>query len=404
MSRICIVQPTLNVVSETFIQAHGEKLPGVAGIVHRRKGTPWLGDGPAMSELLVPRALRSLKRRLLRRPWLNRDEVAYDEALRKCRPDVVLAEYGPTGVEIGGACRRANAPLVVHFHGYDASRRDVLERHSDSYRQMFSQAAAIIGVSRAMERQLLSAGCPQEKLVYNPYGIDCDRFYGAAPAETEATLVAVGRFVEKKAPYLTLVAFAQVLRGWPAARLRMIGDGPLLHVCRDLVRALEIESAVTFLGSQPHDVVQREMRKARAFVQHSIVASDGDSEGTPVAVLEAGATGLPVIATRHAGIPDVVVDGETGLLVDEHDVAAMAEHMLTLARNPALADQLGRNAAAHVRKYYTMEHSLRRLARVLEAAARREDLGAVRSELADELGRCFGAAALTTRSGARGDA
>jgi glycosyltransferase involved in cell wall biosynthesis len=152
-------------------------------------------------------------------------------------------------------------------------------------------------------------------------------------------------------------------------------------VCRDLAAALGIEHAVTFLGAQPHDVVERQMRQARAVVQHSVTASNGDSEGTPVAILEAGAMGLPVVATRHAGIPDVVADGATGLLVDERDVRGMARHMLTLARSPSLSGQLGRNAAMRVRSYYTMEQSIGRLARVLRAAAARQGMAGVRAAI-----------------------
>jgi Glycosyl transferases group 1 len=99
---------------------------------------------------------------------------------------------------------------------------------------------------------------------------------------------------------------------------------------------------VTFLGEQPHDVVAAELRGARAFVQHSITAVDGDSEGLPNSVLEASATGIPVVSTRHAGIPEIVVDGTTGYLVDEHDVPAMVTQMERLLGDPALAATLGR--------------------------------------------------------------
>ena len=165
----------------------------------------------------------------------------------------------------------------------------------------------------------------------------------------------------------------------------MIGDGILLDVCRDLVSAMGIGHAVEFCGAQSPDVIAAEMRQARAFVQHSITASDGDSEGTPVAVLEAGAAGLPVVSTRHAGIPDVVIEGVTGLLVDERDVDGMAGHMRMLIRNPDQATELGRRAAAHVRRYYSMEQSIDRLAWVLNAAACRHDMGPTRASIEAEL-------------------
>jgi glycosyltransferase involved in cell wall biosynthesis len=113
------------------------------------------------------------------------------------------------------------------------------------------------------------------------------------------------------------------------------------------------------------------MRRARAFVQHSVRTSYGDSEGTPVAVLEAGASGLPVVSTRHAGIKDVVIEGETGFLVDEGDIEGMAAHMLTLARDADLAGRMGRRAREHVAANFSMEQHIARLAEVLEGAAQR---------------------------------
>jgi len=110
-----------------------------------------------------------------------------------------------------------------------------------------------------------------------------------------------------------------------------------------------------------------EMSQARAFVQHSVEASDGDCEGMPVSILEAGATGIPVVSTRHGGIPDAVIEGKTGLLVDERDVAGMAQHMFQLAKHPALADQLGRAARVKMRSEFSMERSISRLWYIIES-------------------------------------
>jgi glycosyltransferase involved in cell wall biosynthesis len=112
--------------------------------------------------------------------------------------------------------------------------------------------------------------------------------------------------------------------------------------------------------------VAEEMRRARAFLQHSIRASDGDSEGTPVAILEAQASGLPVIATRHAGIPDVVLDGRTGFLVAEGDVNGMAEKIARLGEDAGLAAELGVEGRSHVLERFTMERSVASLWRIIE--------------------------------------
>jgi glycosyltransferase involved in cell wall biosynthesis len=244
--------------------------------------------------------------------------------------------------------------LIVHFHGYDASERQTLDEWRKHYLSLFRDAAAVVAVSHAMRRRLIELGAPPEKVHRNPYGVDCTAFGGADPAAVGPRFLAVGRFCEKKAPTLTLRAFAAVRRACPGARLRMIGFGPLLDPCIELASELGIADAVDFLGACPPAVVQEEMRQARCFVQHSVVAPDGDSEGTPVAILEAGASGLPVVSTRHAGIPDVVLEGTTGFLVAEGDVAAMADRMLRLAQDPALAAAFGRAARERIESEFSM--------------------------------------------------
>ena len=363
--RICLVTPYLPSVSETFIRAHAEGLPAEVVLVHGWR--PSIGDEPVLS--WPRRALYKAGRVIARRPLEREVTAAYLEAFRRSRARAVLAEYGPTGVQVMRACRRAGIPLIVHFHGYDASQRDTLASHAETYPQMFEEAAALIAVSRAMQRKLVSLGARPEKVHYNPCGIDCREFEGGDPVQARPPVfLAVGRFVEKKAPHLTLEAFAEAHRAYPLARLRMLGDGPLFNQCRELAAKLEIEAAVTFLGAQPHAVVREEMLKARCFVQHSVEASNGDCEGTPVGILEAGASSLPVVATRHAGIPDVVVEGQTGFLVDERDTSAMAAQMLRLVQDSELAARLGRAARLHVERNFSQEQSLSRLWTIIEAA------------------------------------
>jgi glycosyltransferase involved in cell wall biosynthesis len=123
---------------------------------------------------------------------------------------------------------------------------------------------------------------------------------------------------------------------------------------------------VTFAGPRPHEIVQQEMRHARCFVQHSIVAQSGDAEGMPLAIIEASATGLPVVSTRHAGIPDVVADQETGFLVDEGDVAGMSHYMVRMIRAPELAAQMGKAARERALAYFSKERSLTGLWNIIE--------------------------------------
>jgi glycosyltransferase involved in cell wall biosynthesis len=290
---------------------------------------------------------------------------------RQYRPFAVLAEYGVMGVNVMKACEAAAIPLIVHFHGFDASMHEVTTHNAETYPMLFRTAAAVIAVSRPMQQKLVSLGAPPEKVHRAFCGVDCRDFYGGDPAKAPASFIAVGRFTAKKAPDLSLRAFAKVHRAHPEATLRMIGDGAMLPECRKLASDLGVADAVTFLGPQSPAVVQAEMRRARCLVQHSVEAPSGDAEGTPISVIEAGATGVPVVATRHAGIPDIVVDGVTGFLVEEHDIDAMAARMIQIAEDPDLAGRLGRVARVRIERHFSIEQSIDRLWKIIESSVRR---------------------------------
>ena len=364
VNRVSIIQPKPPSPSETFLEAQASRLPAEVSVVYlNRPRRSFTGRSP------ISRAWRLAFKMFMGRLWSRKTAESIERELKENRPDVVLAQYGPIGVEVVGLCKKLRVPMVVHFHGYDASTTAVLRRHAKSYRKMFADASRVIAVSEAMRRRLQTLGAADRRIRYNPCGIDCELFSAASPATASPNFLAVGRFTHKKAPQVTIRAFAKAARDRPDATLRMIGEGPLLAECKALADSLNIADRVVFLGAQPHHVVQAEMRKARCFVQHSVVAPNGDSEGTPVAILEAGASGLPIVSTRHAGIPDVVEENETGFLVDEYDVEGMAEHMRRFGEDPELAGRIGNAARQHVAENFSMEKHIARLYSILEEAA-----------------------------------
>ncbi len=363
--RICVVTRGPLSYSETFIRQRVTDLPAETTLVY--EWPPWRDAGSGWERTLAGRAYYRALSLLRPRAYRQRIDAAYEKIFKRLRADAVLAEYGPTGVFVMGACRRLCLPLFVSFHGYDVSRRDALKRFGTEYQELFRQAAGIFAVSRLMRDRLIEMGATAERTHHIPSGADCESFSGADPASAPPLVVAAGRFVEKKAPHLTLEAFARALRECPEARLRMIGDGPLLKRCRELAARLFVAHAVTFTGSLPHRAVAEEMRRARLFAQHSVRAESGDCEGTPVSIQEACAAGLPVVSTRHAGIPEVVVEGETGLLVDEGDVEGMARQMLRLLQNPSYAAALGEAARRRVREHFSAARSIERQWAIIES-------------------------------------
>jgi len=366
---LCVISPQENAYSQTFVRAHKEHLPAKIKSLYAKDYENFSDEnGP----LVGPELTRRLGRALLRRS-LNLDRQYFQQhALRRYlvlnRVDAVLAEFGPTATLVMDVCKTIGIPLIAHFHGFDAYRQRTLETFGRRYGTLFEIAVAIVAVSRDMQAQLVSLGAPTHKIHYNSCGVEPSVFTGADPLHSPPTFVAVGRFVNKKAPQLTLLAFKAVLEKVPDARMVMIGDGPLWEACYQMIRSLGLSDAVELLGVRSQSEVAAIMQQARAFVQHSIRTRDGDSEGTPVAVLEAGASGLPVVATRHAGIKDAVIDQKTGFLVEEGDITGMAEHMMRLAKDAQLAADLGKAGRQWVGSEYSMDMSIKRLWAIIESA------------------------------------
>lgn len=354
--RLAVVIPERETVSESFLVSHIEGLfrdPeviwGSPRPLYSDSGESVLGGVLAVTATGLGRLLRMGTQRAQGSIGQRLPDAVYSRLmarfLRRAGVEVVLAEYGPTAAAIMRACTISETPLVVHFHGYDAYRKETLTEMRGPYQRLFDIACRVVAVSNHMLEQLVKLGCPAEKLVCNPCGVNVGQFEGARPAEAEPLFLALGRFVEKKGPLLTLRAFAQVEKEEPRARLVMIGEGPLRDRCVDFARELGVGPKVDFPGAVEHAEVAAWMLRARCFVQHSLRADDGDSEGTPVAVLEASSCGLPVVSTRHTGIVDAVVDSKGGFLVEEGDVDGMARRMLRLAREPELAQEMGAVAA-----------------------------------------------------------
>ena len=355
---LALFSPNENRYTETFVQAHRHLLN--ADVRYLYGGwRPQFSEtrGPLVGQYFWSRTLRLIEKHLFPATHFSTHEKAIVRFLKEEKVEVALAEFGVTGAKVYRACREAGVPLIVHFHGFDAFMDVTLKEYGSIYRDMFSYASFIVGVSRQMCAQLEDLGAPKEKIVHTACG-PATAFFEIQPTFSERAFIAVGRFVPKKAQYISIQAFARVVERFPDMRLRLGGEGPLMESCQNLAQELGIADKVEFAGPIPHERVREWFQHALALVQHSVTAPGGDSEGTPVAVMEASAAGLPVIATRHAGIPDVVVEGKTGLLVDEHDVDGFADAMMQIAGNEALARQLGAAGKAFIAQNFSIERHI----------------------------------------------
>lgn len=347
---IALISPSKGAYSETFIEAHKKFLAGTIFYYYGAELPSQLEGG-----LIINSRRKRIIDIIKGHYHLNRfslEEQALITSFKKNHIDLVFAEYGGTGERILPVCKELGLPLIVHFHGFDASRNDQL-KEDNNYKEIFNYASYIVCVSKKMEEDLLKLGCPSQKLVYNVYG-PRDEFFKVKPRFEKEQFIAIGRFVDKKAPYYLILSFKEVLKQFPNAKLVIAGEGELWNTCKNLIRYYGLKESIFLSGIISPERYQEYLAESLAFVQHSIIAEDGDSEGTPVALLEASAAGLPVISTRHAGIIDVVMEGKTGLLCEEHDVKAFSNNMKQIIENKEKAQKMGMNGKKYIKENYTL--------------------------------------------------
>jgi len=254
------------------------------------------------------------------------------------RPRLIHAHFGQMGMRAIAARRRLGIPLVVSFYGIDMSYFPTLPAYRAQLTTLFAHADVVLAIGERMKSKLATLGADPHRTRIVRVGADLNRFVFQPRFQQPGDPVRFffcGRFVEKKGvPYL-LRAFARVRAQHPDVELTLIGDGGLRPQVEQLIAELEMGSSVRVLGMQPHDRVAEEMSRAHILVGPSVTAKNGDDEGGILTCgLEGSASGLPLIATRHADIPEQLVNGENGLMVEERDVEGLANAMLTLARSP----------------------------------------------------------------------
>jgi colanic acid/amylovoran biosynthesis glycosyltransferase len=352
--RVLVFAPSRRAATETFVRANLEGLPFLMDA--------YFGDEYSLGDFWkcaygVAVFLSKVSSRL---GWFRLAgwpaSLVAKGLIRRHKPDLMLVEFGFHSVRVMEATAITDLPMVVHFRGSDLSSWSKFGVQKERYRRLVQIISGAIVKSEPMRRTLLDLGLKKEQILISASGANEQLFHSAAPSVAPPVFLAVGRFVAKKGPLLTIRAFAQLAseQPTPGLALWMVGDGPLLSDAKTLVGQLGLTAYVRFLGLRSQSEVAVLMRQVRGFVQHSLVAPDGDSEGNPVAVMEAQLSGLPVVATRHAGIPEVVRHGESGWLVAEGDVEGMAEALKQLVEDPDLAMRWGENGRRLVINRFTM--------------------------------------------------
>jgi colanic acid/amylovoran biosynthesis glycosyltransferase len=280
--------------------------------------------------------------------------------LKKTTTRLIHAHFGPMGVRMLPVKRALNVPLVTTFYGYDMSELPRLPEWRAAYRRLFAEGDLFLVEGGHMRTALIALGCPEDKVEVQRIGVALDKLSfrerKLVPGQKMIVLFC-GRFTEKKGLIYALQALTRVVTQVPDLEFRIIGDGEGRADIEHYIAEHDLAPYVRLMGYQPHQVFYEQLKETHLFIQPSVTSANGDTEGgAPTVLLEAQACGVPVLATYHADIPEVVSDGESGLLVPERDPDMLAKKWVELAAAPERWPAMGRAGRQHVKKAHDMQN------------------------------------------------
>jgi colanic acid/amylovoran biosynthesis glycosyltransferase len=323
---------------------------------------------------VIPKSRAHLFRRFWFRqmrdaPWqISSAELSnLTRILNEAHARVLHIYFGHIAVHLLPLIRAWVNPSVVSFHGADV----LVDMNKAEYRkatlQMLDAVTLVLVRSESLRRALVDLGCDPKKIELHRTGIPLEEFpfrERAAAKNGEWRLVQAGRLIEKKGLPVTLRAFSQFLKRYPCSTLTIAGEGPLLPELQNVARKLKIADRVSFTGFLLQDQLRDVYYRSHIFLHPSQIGRDGNQEGIPNAMLEAMATGLPVFATEHGGIPEAVENGVSGILLPERDCDALSRALLDAAKDPGLLRRIGGAGASAVRRNFDLSAQAQRLEQI----------------------------------------
>lgn len=291
----------------------------------------------------------------------------YSKAIEIEPVDILHCHFGSNGI-IGahlkslGFCKK----LVVTYHGLDVSKVILNKNKGHIYKNVFRQADLILPISNLWKEALVSAGASKEITKVHHLGVDVDNIPIRSPQSHTAEkfrIVTTARFTEKKGLPIALRAVSEAVKKSPGLNLQydIIGSGNSFSEIQKLIEDLQLSQIVHLHGALPHSRVKELLYRSDIFMLPSHTAKNGDQEGIPVSLMEAMAAGLPVLSTRHSGIPELIEHEQSGLLVDEKNYMQLADAILRLSRNPELREQLALNGRKTIEQKFNANKQNSRL-------------------------------------------
>jgi colanic acid/amylovoran biosynthesis glycosyltransferase len=352
--------------SERFIQDQAAALtrwrPLVVGIERKGEVLPRLREGMILAESAGERLAFRLRGRGGR----------IEAELRAARPAVIHGHFGTDGLLVLPLARALAVPLITSLRGYDVTRTDgaLLRsgrlswmRYALGKKRLQCGGALFLAVSDALRDRAIAQGYPEARTITHYNGVDLDRFRSDMAPREPGLVLHVGRLVEKKGTKVLIEAVA----GIAGATLAIIGDGPLRGALERQAR--ELGDRVRFLGALRSEEVANWMRRASVLAAPSMTAADGDAEGLPNVVVEAAASGLPVVGTHHSGIPEVIQEGISGFLVPENDAGALAARLSDVLGSESRQNEMGIAARRLAERKFSRQLLTERLESIYDEVA-----------------------------------
>jgi colanic acid/amylovoran biosynthesis glycosyltransferase len=305
-------------------------------------------------------------RQVVDAPWqISRGEVrSLLAALNHANAQLLHIYFGHIAVHLLPLMREWDRPSVVSFHGADVTVDLDKPAYRAATRDMMESARLILVRSDSLGRALVEIGADGGKIRVQRTGIPLDEIPFRArewPSDGAWRLVQASRLSEKKGLTTSLRAFAAFAKSYPAAIFVIAGEGPLLEQLRATAASLGIADRVSFTGFISQAELRELFYRSHIFLHPSERGTDGNQEGVPNSILEAMASGLPVFATSHGGIPEAIRHGESGVLVPERDADALARELLDAAKHPEALTRIAENGARVVAENFERNAQTRQL-------------------------------------------
>jgi colanic acid/amylovoran biosynthesis glycosyltransferase len=280
--------------------------------------------------------------------------------VKKNKISLIHAHHGQLGVLLLPFKDKTKLPLVTSIRGRDATMANQPIGYLDNMKRLFERGERFFPVCHYLAERLIAWGCPPEKIRVLYGGVDLDQFHYRAPniEGSSQNILSMGRLVEKKGHHILMQAFQKIRSKFPNATLTIIGGGEMEEYLKSLAIQLELGDSFRLLNHLPKAQVREQMAKADLFCAASLEASNGDVEGIPNVLKEAMATGIPVVSTYHAGIPELITNDKEGVLIQENNVDALAGALDWMLENRSLWPYYSANARAKIEQAFDLNQQL----------------------------------------------